>query len=164
MPSTLTVGTNSYITVVDAATYFGDRIPAATAWAGATDDQKTAALISATKRIDRLRIRGRKYLSTQALAFPRTYNHPTVEDMLEDGSPLYSVTSVPQYVKDACCEEALALLDYGDSKRLKLQAQGVAGFTVGSLSERFKPLGRGLLSEEAFALLRDEIAGAVPIR
>jgi hypothetical protein len=98
----LTVGTNSYISLADAATYFAARL-GSTAWTAATEAQRTAALLTAAKAIDRQRYMGTKTATTQAQQFPRTglCTHDKV-----DVPP----TSVPGDVRDAQCEEALARL------------------------------------------------------
>ena len=57
---------------------------------------KEKALKQATKEIDRQLLRGRKTNPEQELAFPR---HPDTE--------------IPAAVKEACCEEALAILERG---------------------------------------------------
>lgn len=177
----LTVGTNSYINTTDADTYFSNRLYA-DAWNAAVQTDKEKALIMATKIIDRQVLKGRRKdtnATNQPLAFPRCYPHKVhdwirktfLDDLTEDfdvfyveGAYLYCEASVPQVVKDATCEEALALLDRGNSKRLKLQRQGVSSFVMGDLRETYKAnSGKGLLSEEAKELLRPYLGGAVSI-
>ena len=138
----------AYVTLEEANSYFEGRLHAA-AWDNAQYGEREKALEMASRAIDRLPLAGRPAGPAQGHAFPR---HPDTE--------------VPQAVKDACCEEALALLDRGDSERRKLQAEGVASFTIGSLSETYRvgAMGRGLLSPEAKELLRPWLLGAVPIR
>ena len=65
---------------------------------------------------------------------------------------------------DATCEEAIALLERGNSPRRKLQQDGVVSVSVGgSLQETYAPgQGKGLISQEARDLLKNLIAyGAV---
>lgn len=136
----------SYCTIEEANAYFSGRLHAES-WAGATETDKEKALKQATKAIDRLPLKGRKADTTQALAFPR---HPDTE--------------VPEAVKEACCEEALALLEHGNSQRRKLQQEGVQSFTLGNMSETYAAgAGKGLLSQEAKELLRPWLLGAVNI-
>lgn len=130
MPSTIvaTPGAstaNSYVTVLEADTYFGDR-PESTAWTGATADQKATALIYATRRIDQETFKGhpRKPLAdreatgdVQALKWPR-YG---VES--EDGW-WYDDDQVPNAVKRATMEAALAMLAGG----FDLEDTGLEGF------------------------------------
>jgi len=177
MAVTVTVGTNSYISVADADTYFNARLYS-TAWTGASSDDRARALIQAAKVIDRQFLKGRKRLTDQALAFPRCYtvdqrsisglNYIGNVELVWDGS-LWCETLVPQAIMDAQCEEALALLDRGNSKRIRLQKEGVTGFNIGDLSESFNKmtahnrLNLSILSLEARELLRPYMAGAVGI-
>jgi hypothetical protein len=139
----------AYVTLEEAQAYFSARL-FSDAWANAADPDKIKALEMATRAIDRQPIAGRKTDPAQALAFPR---YPDIE--------------VPQAVKDACCEEALALLERGNSQRRKLQQEGVTVFSIGGpsgLNEQYRPgAGRGLLSQEARELLRPWLAGSVAI-
>lgn len=180
----LEVGTNSYISVADATTYFNDRLYA-DSWTAASADDQAKALIMATKTLDRLLLRGRKKLDDQVLEFPRCY--PSLAGMVigtrfaiaivEDYSVLvengwYCELSTPQRVLDAVCEEALALLTSGNDPRRAIQRAGVKSYRLGSLSETFADgaiaVGtsskQGLISDEAKALMRPYIAGAVAIR
>lgn len=144
--STITVGENSYIDIDGADEYFAGRLHAER-WGETSDADKEKALKQATRAIDRQLLRGRKTNPEQELAFPR-----------------YPDTEVPEAVKEACCEEALALLDRGDNQRRKLQAEGVVSMSIGSLSETYAiGSGEGLLSQEAKELLRPWLLGAVNI-
>ena len=101
----------------------------------------------ATRVIDRLPLKGWKSQEAQALAFPR-----------------YPDAEIPETVKEATFEEALALLERGNSQRRKLQAEGVTSMSLGGLSETYAPrAGKGLLSQEAKELLRPWLLGAVRI-
>lgn len=135
-----------YVNLEDANEYFSNRLHA-DAWAEASDADKEKALAMATKAIDRQPLSGRKTVSSQPLAFPR---HPDTE--------------VPEVVKEACCEEALAILESGNSQRRKLQQEGVQSFTLGNMSETYAAgAGKGLLSQEAKELLQPWLLGAVNI-
>ena len=87
----LTVGTNSYVEVVDATAYFNDSLRKAD-WAGLSTPTKSAALIEATRYLDRLDWKGEKTSSAQALEFPR------------DGD-----STVPDAIKEATYEVGLRL-------------------------------------------------------
>lgn len=142
--TTITVGENSYIDIEEADEYFSGRLHAES-WGQADDETKENALLQATKTIDRQPLRGRKTETGQALAFPR-----------------YPDTEVPEAVKEACCEEALAILESGNSQRRKLQQEGVQSFALGNMSETYVAgAGRGLLSQEAKELLRLWLLGSV---
>lgn len=142
----ITVGENSYIDINGADEYFAGRLHAES-WGETSDADKEKALKQATKEIDRQLLRGRKTNPEQELAFPR-----------------YPDTEVPEAVKEACCEVALALLERGNNQRRKLQQEGVQSFTLGNMSETYAAgAGRGLLSQEAKELLRPWLIGAVNI-
>lgn len=138
--------TTAYVTTEEATTYFASRLHAE-AWTALSADDKPKALAMATKVIDRQLLKGRKTDPDQELAFPR-----------------YSDKKVPEAVKEACCEEALALLERGSSQRLKLQQEGVQSFSLGNMSETYiTGAGKGLLSQEAKELLKPWLLGAVNI-
>jgi len=140
----LEIGINSYIDIAGADEYFAGRLHAES-WGQADDSTKEKALRQATRAIDRQPLKGRKNDPAQVLAFPR-----------------YPDTEVPEVVKEACCEEALALLERGNSQRRKLQQEGVQSFSLGNMSEVYVPgAGRGLLSQEAKELLRPWLLGGV---
>ena len=144
--SSIIVGENSYIDIAGADEYFAGRLHTES-WGQADDSTKEKALRQATKAIDRQQLRGRKVNSGQALAFPR-----------------YPDTEVPEAVKEACCEEALTLLERGNNQRRKLQQEGVQSFSLGNMSETYAAgAGKGLLSQEAKELLRPWLIGAVMI-
>ena len=134
----------SYCTTEYADEYFKNRLHAES-WGQADESTKEKALRQATRAIDRQLLRGRKTNPEQELAFPR---HPDTE--------------VPAAVKEACCEEALALIESGNSQRRKLQQEGVQSFSLGNMSETYVAgAGRGLLSQEAKELLRFWLLGGV---
>jgi len=144
--TTITVGENSYIDIEGADEYFSGRLHAES-WGQADDNTKEKALKQATKIIDRQRLNGHKTNPSQPLVFPR-----------------YPDKEIPEAVKEACCEEALALLERGNSQRRKLQQEGVQSFTLGNMSESYAAgAGKGLLSQEAKELLRPWLIGAVMI-
>ena len=136
----------SYCTIEYADQYFKNRLHAES-WGETSEADKEKALRQATKTIDRQPLRGRKAETGQALAFPR-----------------YPDTEIPEVVKEACCEEALAMLERGNSQRRKLQQEGVQSFSLGNMSETFAAgAGKGLLSQEAKELLRPWLLGGVNI-
>ena len=136
----------SYCTIEEANEYFAGRLHAES-WLEADDSTKEKALKQATRTIDRQPLKGRKTETSQTLAFPR-----------------YPDAEIPHNVKEACCEEALALLERGNSQRRTLQQEGVQSFTLGNMSESYAAgAGKGLLSQEAKELLRPWLIGAVMI-
>ena len=134
----------SYCTTEYADEYFAGRLHAER-WGETSDADKEKALRQATKEIVRQPLTGRKTTDTQELAFPR-----------------YPDEEVPEAVKEACCEIALALLERGNSQRRKLQQEGVQSFTLGNMSETYAAgAGKGLLSQEAKELLQPWLLGGV---
>ena len=161
----LTIGENTYVTLADAEAYFAGRLYAG-AWNDTTDSDKARALISATRSVENLTIKFRRTVPTQTLNFPRRI----IRDIatMDDWQWIYSVyddTKVPQEVKDSECEEAFALLRYGDSERLRLQQQGVTSITLGKMQEQYGSghSQMGLLSADAYRMMTPWIAGAVRI-
>lgn len=150
---TLIVGETSYVDVATASAYLTDHIDGAS-WAAVPEAQQKAALVSATRAIDRLPLRGAPADPAQHLAFPRT-------EMT--GYGWWTQDSVPQAVLDATCEEALALIDSQRRQRQQLQAEGVASFSLGALSESYRATAGatasvGVVSSAARVLLRPFVA------
>ena len=158
----------SYVATATALEYFADD-PRATAFIALSSTVLAWYLARATKIIDALPLRGTKYLidGSQILQFPRQYREGY------DMDELTGVAEVPQQVKDACCEEALALyLEQagGGSSRAALQEAGVQSYTIpGILQETFAPgavsanRNGGMRSPAAYRLLSRFIARSVPI-
>ena len=67
----LVKGTNSYVTVAEANTFFADRLDVA-AWLAADDASKAQALVTATSVLDDQRWIGTAIGESQPLAFPRS--------------------------------------------------------------------------------------------
>jgi len=127
---------NSYVTLAEANEYFAGRLRAE-AWETAKDGDKEKALLTACRHIEACRIRIERdviggplspVVDTQALSFPR------YRDVNANLTYI-----VPEPVKQAQCEEALALLAYGPtaSRRSALQAAGVIAYSVDGLSETY---------------------------
>lgn len=148
MASVLVVGTNSYVTVVEASAYFALRLDVSE-WTDASETEKDAALAMACKVIDRLPWAGYKYQpDTQVLAFPRV-------GAFADGDSWTTLGVVRQQVKDAQCEEALAILKHQSDTRLELMRIGLTGAMLDGASEQYKSdAGQGLLSVQAKEFLR----------
>ena len=81
-----------YSTIAEAETYFETRLHA-TGWDEYNLTQQTAALVTATRLIDRLNFRGSKYDADQENEFPRGID-----------------TTVPEDIKIACQEIAFEML------------------------------------------------------
>lgn len=155
MPIDATVGgasANSYVAAVDADAYFASRVGGA-AWAAASAGDREIALIDATRQLDRLRYKGQRASTAQALEFPRSSQRETGR--------------IPSAVRQACCEHALWLLSNagtaGRNRVQQLRAQGVTAFQVGDHSQEFASGGAAydaekLLAPEAVVLLRSWLA------
>jgi hypothetical protein len=102
MSITLTVGTNTYLSLADAIAYMAGRLGAA-AWESATSAQQTAALVTAYRAINRQRYAGQPATVTQVPAFPRS-------GLCDAQRRPLTGTVTPQDIRDAQCEEALARL------------------------------------------------------
>jgi len=100
-------GAESYVSVTDADTYFSNRN--LTLWASGdfSTAEKEACLRRATdymRQMYRMLWAGYRKSDDQALDWPR-YEVPK-RDSVSAGFVFYSDTTVPQEVKDACCELA----------------------------------------------------------
>lgn len=167
--------TNCYIATRELAlAYFaGDPRAAALIATPATMDWY---LQRATKAIDAMPLAGLTYYiynrnttidsDEQALAFPRV-----IDGKVHDWNEDTILPIVPQNVKDACCEEALALyLFYADDdaqERYDRQAQGVSSasnpagsesYQAGTIAKR-----RGLHSVAAYDLMEGYLAGSIEL-
>lgn len=172
----LTVGVDSYVDLTGAAAYFAGRLYT-DAWDAASDGVREKALRQATREVDRQPFIGRKAAADQVLEFPRCY-------IADPRAPGYSTertfviltgeyceADVPQAVKDAVCEQALALLSMTayDRERERAHAAGVIGGSIGeaneySSAEIIRAKMRGArLCPEARQLLLPYLAGAVSI-
>jgi len=168
----LTVGTNSYITLTEVATYLAENYISTDSeyitWNALSEANKEVYLRKACKKIDRQKYVGLKAVSTQTLEFPRSirseYSRDEYPDLIIKWDDRWVTQSaVPQKVKDAQAEEAFALA-LGKSKRIVLQEQGVKAFGLGNLSESYSgPSDIKLISLEAKELLRPYLLGCVNI-
>lgn len=143
--------TTAYITVDEAQDFFDERLNTG-AWDDASATDKAKALKQATKSMNRLNFAGDPTEDDQENSFPRG------ED--ED---------VPQDIKDACCLEALALLDGVDisleKANLAASSQGIGdaratydrGFVVTHIVH-------GIASAEAWDLMRPFLRDASDVK
>lgn len=165
---------NSYVTWEESEAYFATRI-GNDAFTNSTDPNRLEqALITAFRALERITAwRGYPSQPYQAAKWPRA---GVLRDSYETG--LYSdevnwpTQTVPNDVKYAQCEEALALLeDYGDSayrKRRVRQRQGVTSLQLSDMEEVWEEAPRyaqgNLHSAEAYAYIRQYIAVGGTIR
>lgn len=110
------VTADSYATYTEGNTYFAQRWGSfADAWDKASTANKSKALNHATAIIDRLNFLGNKTDDDQTNQFPRG-----------------TETTVPQDIKDACCEIAGALLDDVDIEQ-EMHAARLTGTNYGGV-------------------------------
>lgn len=145
---------NSYLAITAAEEYFAGRL-GAEAWEGANDIDKEKALISACRRLEALGLECDRRCATpkSPVAIAQRLSFPRRKDLDAGGGYI-----IPEPVRQAQCEEALALLAGGSqaTKRQQLRAGGVVAFSVDGLSETYAPgtaPGPALLSPEAMSLV-----------
>ena len=151
-------GINSFVTMEYAEEYFGGKV-FAEEWDEADATTKEKALKEATRRINRLKFKGLKADSGQLLEFPRQF-----PEVVSYSFGYVEQVDIPEEVKAATCEEALAILKYGNSARTKAQEQNVVSVSFGDASETYKAGSFGKMhSKEAYELLKPYVIGAVAI-
>ena len=127
---------NCYITAADADAYFADTLQE-DEWQGYAVDDRARALIQATRQIEGLRLAGEPEDEDQALHFPRVGD-------LDDDNSYYIIPAV----ENACCEQALYLLDVRANPDLldreRLQGQGVVSVSLDGVSETYRANADGL--------------------
>lgn len=136
---------NSYADVDDGDLYHEGRLFVID-WTSASDDDKEAALIWATKLIDKLVAwNGIVVTKTQALAWPR-------QSVLNAEGYYLSQTIVPQDLIDATCEFARYLIT---SDRSASSASGLKSFKAGSLAIEFDKYDReSIMPKSVWILIR----------
>ena len=132
----------NYSTIVLADVYFDDeRVGDVTAWTDASDNDKTKALVHASRLIDNLAFIGKKAVIGQALSFPRL-----------------NQTDVPVDVDRAVWECALALLE-GVEVAIELEGTHITHESIGDGSTTYDRstipmhLQAGLPSAEAWRFI-----------
>jgi hypothetical protein len=163
----LTVNTDTYISLADCDTYLAANYISTdakyVAWAALTDANCEVLLRKAAQTIDRQPLAGYKYISTQAMAFPR-YTYSESADDNTNLHPLlrangyYCDGTVPDAVKYAQCEIAIELAQ-GSNARADMQRQGVKSFSLGNLSETYTGSQNSIISHEAKQLLVPYLGG-----
>lgn len=165
-----TTFTNSYIeTDAELETLIGgDKRASAIALKAAPSTDQEWYCQEATRHIDSLVLRGQKGdltttsgVATQTLEFPRLIDGVGVGN----GEDLITTPEVPDQVKRACLEEAIAIYQAGASGGLKdLQEQGVQAMSIGGkLSYTFVGGGGSspLLSAVAKRLMRRYVGAVI---
>jgi len=117
------VGTNSYVTVAEATTYFADRYGYG-AWVAEVN--KDAALISAAQVLDN---------------YCQWYGYPVAEDQVLEFPRYPDAEVVPQDVKDSQCEIAFLIVTQGSVNQKS--DDSVEELKAGSVSMKFKATQKG---------------------
>lgn len=135
----------TYVTTSEVDTYASERLNSR-AWETASTTNRNKAIIQATRIMERLNYSDEKTEEDQELEFPR-------------GSDV----TIPQAIKDACCEIVIALLGGADVER-KADQQKVTSRRYASVGTSYDPrivsehAAAGVPSYEAWLLLRPYLA------
>jgi hypothetical protein len=161
----------SYLEVVEATALAAD-LPALSAWAGATDPDRGAALELATLDVDAaMPYQGRRYDPAQVRQFPRIAEDapptsstdaiivvPAGDAVVWDWDSATNQPVVPRDVKLAVLFQADSLLANTREPRLSAQHDGVVYQLTGTLAESYKQTpGSGVrtgLCRRAWVMLR----------
>jgi len=123
---------NSYVTIAVADQYHLDRPPAGTTWDDATVDQKTAAILFATKLLDSMYVwSGWAAISTQVLGWPRT-------GMWYRTGYYVPSDLIPVELQFATAEYARQLLVADRSADSDIETQGISSLSAGPVSLSFQ--------------------------
>lgn len=128
---------NTYASLAEANTYHESHTDSAGAWAGASDADKSVALVMATRLLDAL-YEWAGFASdpdTQYLAWPR--------DGVLDFHQLSTLDAdtIPQRLKEATAELARLLIASDTTADLAQSVQGLTELGVGSITLKFKEAG-----------------------
>ncbi|MCK5606316.1 hypothetical protein KAR91_30730 [Candidatus Pacearchaeota archaeon] len=127
---TLTIGTNTYLSLADANQYFVDR--SNSDWSGDTEANRESALIKAVDYLDnQYNFKGAISDYDQLLAWPRA-------GVTDNQGRIISTTEYPPQLKNAQCELALRALSEDLFKDVSPGGQ-VVKQKVGPLETEFNP-------------------------
>lgn len=121
---------NSFVTLEEAQNYFDERYDS-DEWFQLEDTEKEKLLITASKKINTYDFVGSQLEKEQPMAFPRDY-------------------AMPQDIKDAVCEEAIALVQKKDDVHKQNQDENITSISLGAGSVSYGTLSE---SEEAKLLV-----------
>ena len=128
---------NAYVTLAVAEQYHLDRPAVGTTWSAATDAQKNAAILWATKLLDRYFIwNGSVVDTTQALLWPRAgLVDVNAWESLDD-------TTIPELIQWATAEFARQLLAADRTGDSDVETQGIRLIKAGSIRVDFDETAR----------------------
>ena len=141
MAATITVNSNSYVTLEEANNIL-ELVFDSAEWSALTDEQKKVCLVNATNKINLLFVKGEKLDSSQELTFPRDWE-----------------TAVSNSVKMAQCYEALEICRY-NYKREREMNSGIVSRSMENVSVTYAKQAnnqRGLYSIEVNKALLEKI-------
>lgn len=133
---------NNYVLYDEANSYINSTHLNRDIWNDTSQEECEIALTMATRAIDKLAYKGQKATETQLHEFPRG-----------------SQTTVPQDIKDACCELAFSFIE-GKDPEFEFENLVVLNKRFDAASINFKPeadrrhIAAGIYSIEAWKLLR----------
>ena len=167
----MSITSTTYLDLSD-ANDLADTLPPLSGWAGASDDEKTRALLQASADIDvSMPFQGRKYDTDQILEFPRrAYDDPptgalTGVNFDASSAPVVwdwdsdaNEAIVPPAVQTATLYQADSIQTGDREARLDVQHDGVVYNLTGTLAESYKQTpGNGVrtgLCRRAWMLMR----------
>ena len=127
---------NSYVSLVEAATYFDVRFNGSL-WLNLSSDDQKRTLLMATQRLNRINWLGVRVTDDQALAWPRLGVMKTDGMNVftnwwpgHDADGYFQDDEIPQQVKDAQCEYALDLISSVDLSGNDISAFSTDGVSV----------------------------------
>ena len=123
-----------YGSLADANEYFTETEPSGT-WDTFNDTQKNAALVKATKQIDRLKYQGEKDDFQQVREFPRRF-WENFFLFYFDLDPAGDVI-IPPDVIEATFIQAKFILDSQDDERIQAITLGITSQSIGATSESY---------------------------
>jgi hypothetical protein len=153
---------NCYLSLVEANAFITSSILDSSAWTDATEAQRVAALLEATRDIDAFEYLGMRYFADQMLEFPREFRAKWPWNRVQLAITTESIEQqrMKKAVQNACCQQALWLLRQGgrDMHRERI-ASGVRSYSevIGESEESFSyfPSASGSkLSSEAASILK----------
>ena len=164
---TLSVNTDSYISLVDADAYLENQYLLSDsrreAWSRLAESDKEILLRKAVRIIDRQPLVGRRALAEQPLAFPRAIYTTWIYGDARVYGNWYVQPEIPEGVCWAQVEIALQLAE-GVPERIELQRQGVKSVRLGNLAESYHSgPGPRIISEVALEYLRPFLVGSANI-
>jgi len=101
---------NSFVTLLESEAYMETRLNGST-WDDASADDRSRALVEATREMSACAWKGRRSTDTQALSWPRQW----VTDFDSSNLTYIDSTIVPQWLKDVTVELAFQFIKAGTS-------------------------------------------------